>query len=297
MSEWPELRVSDWNDTLATFHLWTQVIGKIRMALTPPLNHWWHVTLYVSSRGLTTSMMPATGCGLEIEFDFVDQVLDFRTTDGRRRQLTLAPHTVADFYAATMHTLDELGVHVTISASPNELVDAIPFARDTTHGTYDGDAVRRFWLQLVNTHRVMSQFRTGFIGKSSPIHFFWGAADLALTRFSGRRAPKHPGGVPNCPDYVQDIAYSHEVSSCGFWPGGAQEGAFYAYAYPTPDGYADRAAAPEDAYFDHDLGEFLLPYEVVRSARDPDAALLSFFESTYAIAADLARWNRAELEL
>ncbi|MDQ1481115.1 MAG: hypothetical protein QOI44_1976 [Actinomycetota bacterium] len=294
---WPDLTLSRWEDTRDTFHMWTQVVGKIRMALEPMINHWWQVTLYVSARGLTTSLMHAGSTGLEIEFDLVDHVLDLRTSDGGNRQVTLEPRSVASFYAATMAALDELGVHVKILPRPVEVVESIPFAEDEKHHAYDAAAVRRFWIALVRAHRVMTRFRARFVGKVSPVHFFWGGADLAVTRFSGRAAPKHPGGVPNCADWVQELAYSHEVSSCGFWPDGSAVGSFYAYAYPKPEGFADWPVAPDAAYFDHDLGEFLLPYAAVRTADDPDATLMSFFESTYVGVATLAGWDRAALEV
>jgi hypothetical protein len=294
---WPELTLASWQDTRDTFHLWTQVVGKIRLALEPMVNHWWQTTLYVSARGLTTSLMHAGPIGLEIEFDLVDHVLELRTTDGRTRHVTLEPRSVASFYEATMSALDELGVHVEIFAQPAEVPIAIPFAQDEQHRAYDGAAVQRFWLALVQTHRVMTRFRGRFIGKVSPVHFFWGGGDLAVTRFSGRPAPKHPGGVPHCPDWVQVLAYSHEVSSCGFWPDGSAEGSFYSYAYPQPDGFGDWPVLPDAAYYDKDLGEFLLPYAAVRSADHPEADLLSFFESTYEGAATLAGWDRAALEV
>ncbi len=295
-AQWPALELSTWEDTRDTFHMWTQIVGKVRMALEPMLNHWWHVTLYVSARGLTTSLMPTGTGGAEIEFDLVDHVLDLRTTDGGSRRVTLEPRSVASFYRAVMDALDELGVRVNINPHPNEVVEAIPFPQDELHHSYDADAVRAFWLQLVHARRVMGRFRAGFSGKASPVHFFWGGADLAVTRFSGRRAPKHPGGVPNCPDYVQVLAYSHEVSSCGFWPGGSAEGTFYSYAYPEPAGFSDWPVTPDAAYYDHTLGEFVLPYAAVRAADDPDAYLQSFFESTYVAAAELAHWDRQALE-
>jgi hypothetical protein len=293
---WPDLTLARWEDTRDTLQLWTQIVGKVRLGLMPMINHWWQVSLYVSGRGLTTSLMPAGDRGLEIEFDFVDHVLDLRTTDGQRQQVALQPRSVASFYAATMAALDEVGVKVHLYARPSEVVEAIPFDQDEVHHSYDPDAAHRFWLALVQTHRVMLQFRSGFIGKASPIHFFWGGADLAVTRFSGRTAPKHRGGVPNCPDWVQELAYSHEVSSCGLWPGGSDEGSFYAYAYPEPEGFGNWPAQPRAAYYDGDLGEFLLPYRDVRTAPDPDGALLSFFESTYDAAAELGHWDRISLE-
>ena len=294
---WPELTLSAWEDTRDTFHMWTQVVGKVRLALEPMVNHWWQVPLYVTARGLTTSLMHAGTTGLEIEFDLIDHVLDLRTFHGRSRQVTLEPRSVASFYEATMVALGELGVRVTISSRPQEVIEAIPFAQDEEHHAYDAAAVHRFWLALVQIHRVMTRFRAGFVGKASPVHFFWGGPDLAVTRFSGRRAPKHPGGVPNCPDWVQELAYSHEVSSCGFWPGGSSEGSFYSYAYPQPARFATWPVLPDAAYYGDEMGEFLLPYTAVRTANDPEAVLLTFFESTYEAAAELGGWDRAALEV
>ncbi len=293
---WPELTLTEWDGTRQTLHLWTQVVGKVRLALEPMVNHWWQVPLYVSARGLTTSLMHAGARGLEIEFDFIRHTLDLRTSDGQSRAVPLEPRSVASFYEETMAALDDLGVHVHVLARPVELPEAIPFARDTTHAAYDPAAAHRFWLALVQAHRVMTVFRGRFVGKASPVHFFWGADDLAASRFSGRRAPTHPGGVPNCADWVQQMAYSHEVSSCGFWPGGSTEGSFYSYAYPEPGGFAEWHVAPDSAYYDKSLGEFILPYSVVRTADDPDGTLLAFFQSTYEAAADLAAWDRRALE-
>jgi hypothetical protein len=288
--------MSGWEDTLATFHMWTQIVGKVRLALEPMVNHWWQVPLYVSARGLTTSLMHTPATGVEIEFDLVNHVLEVRTTDGGHGQVPLEPRSVASFYRATMSLLEELGVSVRILVRPQEVAEAIPFPDDEAHRAYDASAVHRFWLGLVNAHRVMNRFRAGFVGKASPVHFFWGGPDLAVTRFSGRRAPKHPGGVPNCADWVQELAYSHEVSSCGFWPGGSAEGSFYSYAYPQPAGFEDWPVKPDAAYYDGDLGEFILPYESVRRAKEPDATLLSFFQSTYEAGAVLGGWDRAALE-
>ncbi len=293
---WPELTLSAWEGTKDALHLWTQVVGKVRLALAPMVNHWWQVPLYVSGRGLTTSLMPDGPRALEMEFDFVDHHLDVRTTEGQRRRIPLEPCSVADFYAATMAALAEVGVTVEVLARPVEVPNATPFAQDTAMRPYDRDASHRFWLALVQAWRVMTIFRARFQGKVSPVHFFWGAPDLAVTRFSGRRAPKHPGGVPNCADWVQELAYSHEVSSAGFWPGGSEEGSFYAYAYPVPDGFSAWPVEPP-ARFDEQLGEFVLPYRAVRSADDPDALLLAFFQSTYEAAAELAAWDRASLEV
>lgn len=293
---WPELTLAPWSDSLTTFHMWTQIIGKIRLALEPMINHWWQVPLYISSRGLTTSLMHYGRLGLEIEFDLIEHSLRFWTSDGRVRRIALEPRSVASFYSATMDVLDELGIQIRMLPRPVEVMEAIPFATDETHHTYDPAAVHRFWLALVQAHRVMTMFRSRFIGKVSPVHFFWGAPDLAVTRFSGRPAPKHGGGAPNCADWVMELAYSHEVSSCGFWPGGTAEGSFYSYAYPEPDGFADWPISPADAYYDQNMKEFILPYSSVRLADDPDSILLAFFQSSYEADAELANWDRAALE-
>jgi hypothetical protein len=294
---WPELTLAPWEGTKDALHLWTQIVGKVRLALAPMVNHWWQVPLYVSARGLTTSLMPDGHRGLEMEFDFTEHHLDITSTDGQHRHVPLESCSIADFYSATMSALAEIGVFVEMLARPVELPDATPFLQDTVVRPYDRAAAHRFWLALVQMSRVMGVFRSRFQGKVSPVHFFWGAADLAVSRFSGRRAPKHPGGVPNCADWVQELAYSHEVSSCGFWPGGSEEGSFYAYAYPVPEGFSAWRAEPSEAYFDDQLGEFLLPYRVVRRAVDPDTVLLRFFQSTYDAAAELAAWDRASLEV
>jgi hypothetical protein len=296
VSPWPHLTLSEWADTRDTLHLWTQVVGKVCLAVQPMVNHWWQVAFRVSARGLTTPLLHVDGRGLELEFDFVDQVLALRSTDGQSGHVRLEPRSVADFYKATMSVLDDLGVQLNILARPVEIPEVIPFPEDERHSAYDGASAQRFWLALVQAERVMSRFRARFVGKASPVHFFWGAADLAASRFSGRRAPKHPGGVPNCADWVQEMAYSHEVSSCGFWPGGSDEGSFYSYAYPRPDGYANWPVTPEAAFYDESLGEFLLPYRAVRTARDPESTLLGFFQSTYEAVAELAGWDRAALE-
>ena len=295
-SAWPELTIARWQETLDTLHMWTQIVGKVRLGLEPMVNHWWQVPLYISARGLTTSLMHAGNVGLEMEFDFVEHLLVVRTSTGAVRQVKLHPRSVADFYAATMGVLDELEIHVSMLARPVEVPLAIPFADDELHRHYDAGAAQRFWLAMVHAHRVMSRFRAGFIGKVSPVHFFWGGFDLAVTRFSGRPAPQHRGGAPNCADWVMELAYSHEVSSCGYWPGGSEEGSFYSYAYPEPDGFADWKVQPSAAYYDGTLGEFLLPYAAVRKADDPEAMLLNFLQSTYDAAAELGRWDRAALE-
>ena len=288
---WPAEPVEEWQATRDTVHMWTQIVGKVRLALSPRVNHWWNVPLYVNSVGLTTSLMPYEDRGLEIEFDFKDHELHMRTTDGALRSMVLRPRTVADFYAEFRAHLAELRLDVAINPKPVELPNAIPFAEDTEHRSYDPEAMHRFWLSLVSADRVMHRFRGEFRGKASPVHFFWGAFDLATTRFSGRRAAPHPGGVPNCPDWVMTEAYADELSSCGYWPGGGTEGAFYAYAYPEPAGFREFPVSPVGAAsYDAALGEFILPYEAVRVADDPDAILLEFFRSSYGAAATLAEW-------
>jgi hypothetical protein len=295
---WPELPYAAWQDTCATLQLWAQIVGKIRLTQTPWLNHSWHVVLYVSARGLTTGPIPFGDRVLEIEFDFIDHVLWLRTGDGHVRQVMLRPQSVAVFYADVMMSLGELGLSVHINETPNEIPDAIPFSKDEVHASYDPVYAHRFWLILSQAHRVFTTFRTAFLGKASPVHFFWGSFDLAVTRFSGRKAPRHPGGVPNLPDAVAREAYSHEVSSAGFWPGGGPipYAAFYSYAYPAPDGFANAAVRPAAAFFSKDLSEFILPYDAVRTADDPDRVLMDFLQSTYDAAADLGKWDRAALE-
>ncbi len=293
---WPELTLTGWVDTRDTLHLWTQVVGKIRLALEPMINHWWQVPLYVSARGLTTSLMHAGRSGLEIEFDFSEHVLRIDTTGGAHRRVVLEPRSVASFYRDVMAAAEDLGVHVAVLARPVEVPRAIPFLDDYEHCSYDPTAARRFWTTLVQADRLLRLFRAGFVGKASPVHFFWGSFDLATSRFSGRPAPLHPGGVPNCPDRVQQLAYSHELSSCGYWPGGSAEGSFYAYAYPTPRGFADWPVQPP-AYFDSALGEFILPYRAVRNAEDPDGMVQEFLRSAYEAVAELADWDRDALEV
>ena len=295
---WPELPTAEWRDSYATLHLWTQIIGKIRLTRAPWLNHSWHVTLYVTPRGLTTSPIPDGARTFQIDFDFIDHVLRISTSDGALRQFALPGKSVASFYAATMVTLTELDISVTIDEMPNELPDPVRFSEDNVHASYDPVAVGRFLQILVNCDRVFKQFRTGFLGKASPVHFFWGSFDLAVTRFSGRRAPRHPGGVPHLPDAVAHEAYSHEVSSAGFWPGtGAIDyPAFYSYAYPEPSGFRAAKVRPDAAFFSEALGEFILPYDAVRTAADPDKALLDFLQSSYEAAANAAKWDRDALE-
>jgi Family of unknown function (DUF5996) len=295
---WPELPTAAWRETYETLHLWTQIVGKIRLARTPWLNHSWHVTLYVTARGLTTCSIPDGARTFQIDFDFIDHVLRISTSDGTARQFALAGKSVAGFYTAIMADLAELGIDIAINETPNELPDPIRFSQDSRHTSYDPDAVRRFFQILCNADRVFKQFRTGFLGKASPVHFFWGSFDLAVTRFSGRRAPRHPGGVPHLPDEVAWEAYSHEVSSAGFWPGsGAIDyPAFYCYAYPEPAGFRTAPLRPDAAFFSEALGEFILPYDAVRTAAQPDRALLDFLQSTYEAAANSAKWDRNALE-
>ena len=295
---WPELPTAAWRDTCATLHLFTQIVGKIRLSRSPWLNHSWHVTLYVTTRGLSTSPIPDGARIFELELDFIDHVLRISTSDGATRQFPLAGRSVASFYTETMAALAGLGIHVEIDEMPNEIPDPARFSRDTGHASYDADAVRRFFQILVDTDRVFKQFRTGFLGKASPVHFFWGSFDLAVTRFSGRRAPRHPGGVPHLSDAVACEAYSHEVSSAGFWPGGGaiDYPPFYSYAYPEPTGFRAATVKPDAAFFSEALGEFILPYDAVRISDDPDRALLDFLQSTYEAAANAAKWDREALE-
>jgi hypothetical protein len=278
--------------------MWTQVVGKIRLALEPMVNHWWQVPLYVTASGLTTSPIPWKARSFQIDFDFCRHVLVITTSDPQRREFALAPYSVAEFYGKTMSALRELEIDVSIWTMPVEVADAVPFELDRDHKSYDANAAQRFWRALVQGDRIMKQFRARFIGKVSPVHFFWGSFDLAVTRFSGRTAPPHPGGMPNLGDWVAVEAYSHEVSSCGFWPGngGFGKAAFYSYAYPAPVGFAEAPLRPPAAVFDTNLQEFILDYEAVRTSPDPDAMLLDFFQSTYEAAADAGNWDRAALE-
>jgi hypothetical protein len=295
---WPELPTTAWRETYETLQLWTQIVGKIRLARAPWLNHSWHVALYLTARGLTTSPIPDGTRTFQIDFDFIDHALRISTSDGAQRQFSLAGHSVASFYAAIMGEIAQLGIHVAINEMPNELPEPIRFSQDHQHASYDPDAVQRFLQILVSAERVFKHFRTAFLGKASPVHFFWGSFDLAVTRFSGRRAPRHPGGVPHLPDDVAAEAYSHEVSSAGFWPGsGAIDyPAFYSYAYPEPPGFRTTAVRPDAAFFSEALGEFILPYDAVRTAAHPDQALLEFLQSTYDAAANAAKWDREALE-
>ena len=290
---WPDMPYAAWRDTAATLQLWTQIVGKVRLMLTPWLNHGWQVPLYVTARGLGTSPIPADDEILETEFDFISHRLVVRTSRGERRELPLEPRTVADFYHRVIELLSGIGVAVAIHEMPNEVPNAIPFSQDRTHAAYDPDAAHRFWRALIQADCVFKLFRTGFLGKASPVHFF----DLAVTRFSGRPAPLHPGAVPGLPDAVTREAYSHEVSSAGFWPGNEAfpQAAFYSYAYPEPAGFRDRPVT-SGAHFERALGEFILPYDTVRNAADPDALLLDFLATTYAAAAETGGWDRAGLE-
>jgi hypothetical protein len=298
MPAWPRLQHADWADTCATLHLWTQVVGKIRLTLAPLVNHWWQTALYVSARGLTTSAMPYGPRYLQIDFDFCDHQLLLRTSDGRMERVALAPRSVADFYAEVMGRLRSLGVDVDIWTMPVEIPDAIPFEADRVHASYDADAAQIFWRQLIEVDRVFNIFRSRFVGKCSPVHFFWGSFDLAVTRFSGRTAPPMTRAAPNLGAWVMQEAYSHEVSSAGFWPGngGFGKAAFYSYAYPEPAGFAQAKVRPDGARYESALGEFVLPYDDVAQAPSPDDQLLEFLQSTYEAAADRAGWDRRALE-
>ena len=298
-SDWPRLDTPNFLDTTASLQLWAQIVGKVRLALTPMINHWWQVPLYVTARGLATSPIPVSGGrALDVEFDFVDHRLVSRSSDGGVESIPLGGCALSGFYAALMASLGKLGIAVAINPVSVEMSEAVHMDRDPRACHYDADWVRRFFGALVRIDAVLKRFRGGFQGKASPVHFFWGALDLAVTRFSGRTAPPHPGGIPHVADAVMREAYSHEVSSAGFWPGDARfpEAAFYAYAYPEPVGFKDAAVRPDAARFDKSLGEFVLPYAAVRAARDPEADLLAFLETTYAAAADLGGWDRRALE-
>lgn len=295
---WPDLPIEAWQDTCATLHMWTQIVGKIRLARLPLINHWWQVTLYVTARGLTTGAMPeGRGRMFQIDFDFIDHELVITTTDGQERRLPLKPQTVAAFYAAVMDALQALDIPVRIWPEPQEVAQPIRFDQDRTHAAYVAADAQKFWRILTQTDRVFTQFRAGFLGKVSPVHLFWGSFDLAVTRFSGRAAPPHPG-TPGISDRITQEAYSHEVSSAGFWPGapGMSGPIFYAYAYPEPPGFKTAQVRPAEAFYSLQMGEFILPYEAVAHAAQPDEALMAFLESTYAAAADLAQWDRAALE-
>ncbi len=292
--DWPVIPYADWQPTATALHLYLQIVGKYRLARTPWVNHSWHATLYVTPRGLTTSMIPDGDGGIEVSFDFADNVLRATCGGGRTLEFGLQPMTVREFHRQFTGMITELGGDATFHGRPNELPEAVPFTDDDAARPWDADAVARFHRALVSVNYVMQTFRTAFRGKVSPVHLFWGSFDLAVTRFSGRRAPLHPGGIPNLPDEVTREAYSHEVSSAGFWAGGGpiDEAAFYAYAYPAPDGFADASIRPDAAWFDKDFGEFILPYAVVRESADPGSTLLEFLESTYEAAAALGGWDR-----
>jgi len=297
---WPPLPLAEWQDTRDTLHMWTQIVGKTRLALAPMVNHWWNVTLYVSSRGLTTSRMPYGTSGVSVDFDFIDHVLIARRDDGRTWTTPLAPRSVADFYRSYMSGLRSIGVDVRIWPVPVEIANPIPFAEDETHASYDADAAQRFWRALAQADRVLQIFRGRFVGKSSPVHFFWGSFDLACTRFNGAVAPRHPGGVPGLADWAVREAYSHCCISAGWWPGTTggpvAEPAFYAYAYPEPEGCPTAPIRPAAGYYNAQMHEWVLPYEVIRNSADPDRDALDFSQSTYEAAANLAGWNRSALE-
>lgn len=296
---WPELpALSEWKQTLDTVHLWTQVIGKVRLKHMPWINHSWHVTLYVTSSGLTTSLIPHVDGGFEIEFNFQNHRLEIRTVNRDNIFFDLQPMSVAEFYQKVMTALRQLDIVTNIYTKPVEIPDPIiPFPEDNKHASYDPEYIRQFWLALTHAHRVFTDFRSRYSGKVSPVHFFWGSFDLTVTRFSGRTAPKHPGGVPNCADWVMQEGYSHELSSAGFWPGtGLGEAAFYSYTYPEPKGYRSYSIAPEPAWFHEDLGEFVLPYKAVKNSADPEEVLITFLQSTYEAAAANADWDRKSLE-
>jgi hypothetical protein len=295
---WPSLPLEAWSDTCATLHMWTQIVGKIRLAQSPWINHSWHVTLYVTTRGLTTSPIPYGNRTFQIDFDFINHQITIQSSDGGMAGFSLQPQSVAAFYGRLKDEMAKLDLHVNINQKPNEIPDPIPFDQDETHKAYDQVYANRFWRVLVQADRVFKEFRARFVGKCSPVHYFWGAPDLAVTRFSGRPAPEHPGGVPHLPDRVAREAYSHEVSSCGFWPGGGPIAypVFYSYAYPEPSGFTSAPVKPNTAFYSKDLREFILPYDVVHAAESPDETLLDFLQTTYEAAANLANWDRNFLE-
>ncbi|MEO8192406.1 MAG: DUF5996 family protein [Gemmatimonadales bacterium] len=299
VGSWPALPLAEWKDTYTTLHRWTQIVGKTRLRFEPMQNHWWQTALYVTTRGIGTSPMWDGARSFDVEFDFIDHVLAVRTSDDMKRTIPLEPRTVADFYSEYLAVLRSLGIEARLWPVPMELTDTLRFDQDRIHESYDPDAAHRCWRALADTDRVLKRFRGRFLGKSSPSHFWWGGFDIACTRFSGKRAPTHPGGIPNCPDYVTQEAYSHECISAGWWPGSVgvkEEPAFYAYAYPEPPGYPTAAIAPAEAYYDLGFHDWILPYEAVRNSADPDATLLQFCQSTYSAAADLGHWDRAALE-
>ena len=295
---WPDLPYRKWRDTYATLHMWTQIVGKIRVGQASWINHSWHATLFVTARGLTTLPVPYGDRTFQIDFDFLDHRLLIQTSDARTKTMPLGPRSVADFYRELFAHLFDLGLDIKIHTTPNEVGEAIPFEQDRVHASYDAEYANRFWRALVQADRVFKQFRGGFVGKCSPVHFFWGSFDLAVTRFSGRRAPGHPGGIPNCPDWVMREAYSQELSSCGFWPGSdaMPQPVFYAYAYPEPPGFSAAQVRPDQAGYDTVFREYILPYDSVRQAPAPDATLLSFLQDSYAAAANLGEWDRSAIE-
>jgi len=295
---WPSLPYQDWKDTYATLHMWMQIVGKIRLAQSPWVNHSWHTTLYVTSRGLTTSPIPYGMRIFQIDFDFIDHKLLIQTSDGEVESKSLVPQSVADFYEELFADLAKMNLRVKINTKPNEVADPISFDQDKEHASYDAHYANQFWRALVQADRVMKEFRARYIGKCSPVHLFWGGLDLAVTRFSGRRAPEHPGGFPHLPDRITREAYSHEVSSCGFWAGNEQmpQPLFYSYAYPEPEGFSTARVRPGGAFYSSELREFIFPYDEVRQSSSPDQALLDFLQSSYEAAADFGAWDRSELE-
>jgi hypothetical protein len=295
---WPDLPLAAWSETCDTLQLWTQIVGKVRIALTPLVNHWWNATFLVTARGLVAPAMPFSGRTVDVVFDFATHRLVFETSDGRVEEFALEPMAVADFYSEFMQRLRRLGIEVHIWTMPSEIENATPFERDRVHAQYDRLYAQKFWLALLQANRVMNEFRARFIGKASPVHFFWGSFDLAVTRFSGRTAPPPKGATPNVANWVMAEAYSHEVSSCGFWPGNGGYGraAFYVYAYPEPAGYGDTRLTTPEAFYDQGVGQFILPYDAVHRASDPDQLLLGFLQETYVAAAELAKWDRKALE-
>ncbi len=297
-SQWPSLAYHNWKDTYATVHLWTQIVGKIRLRTMPWLNHSWHVTLYISPYGLSTGSMPYSQGIFQLDFDFIRHRLKISTSNDREETILLQPRTVADFYEELFRKLRELGIDVTIFSMPSELDNAIPFEEDNIHQAYDARQMEQFWQALVRIHNVFTRFRARFTGKCSPVHFFWGAFDLAVTRFSGRDAPRHEGKAPNMPARVMQEAYSHEVSSCGFWPGNDAypHASFYAYCYPAPEAFATQPVQPEATFFSPEMGEFLLSYDAVQQSAHPEETLMAFLQSTYEAAAHTAHWDRHSLE-
>ena len=295
---WPEISFNEWKDTLATLQLYTQIVGKIRLKSLPWLNHSWHVTLYISSVGLTTGSMPYSNGIFEIEFNFIQHLLSIKTSSGINEEIKLYARSVADFYNELFLKLKQADIEIEIYAVPNEIEPAMPFEKDNTHKTYNKEQVKKYWHALIQVHKIFTKFRTGFYGKSSPVHFFWGGFDLAVTRFSGRKAPLHSGGAPNMPVKVMQEAYSHEVSSCGFWPGSEAfpHAAFYSYCYPTPATFSEQPVEPSEAFYSKEMGEFFLLYDVVRTTANPEETLMKFLITTYEAAANTGNWNRAALE-